>query len=569
MKHYRLAQVLRLFIFVGVCALLCFGESLYAQQDAGTLKLPQGHYVSPVSHPIKVSGTFGELRGDHFHMGLDIKSAKGASGDPILAVADGFISRIRVSAAGYGNALYIDHSNGTRSVYAHLDAFSPEIQHWLDSVHYKKESFELDEELSPKQFVVKAGQMIGKLGNTGSSQGPHLHFELRLSANDAGINPQLFGIPITDRTAPSLRGLSIYRYDAAGVPRHFRTFNLVAKGNKYSLSSAVSLPPGPFSIGIKAYDRQEGTSNLNGVYRIEALEDGVPYWQHSYDTVSFEETRYIQAHYDYASKARGNGYFYRLHRLPGDKLGIYERKEREGMLSLAAAETKILELRVTDTYGNLSTLNFQVQAGEELPALNPGAFNFMLRHDQSSQFELGDASVKVPAGAVYAPTYLDAGIKAAAAIALSRCYELGSDEEPLQVPVLVRLPLEDVPVQLRSKAYAASCTGLDLSSLGKRVDCDSPDFLCVELKNWANLAVFIDTVGPSITRMDRYNYRLSDKATARRWLRYRVSQQGQYVLASFDAKSGRLEIRRDKLAVGALRIEAWDELGNRSVLDTE
>ena len=128
-------------------------------------------------------------------MGLDIKSAHQASGDALYAVADGFISRLRVSASGYGNSVYIDHPNGTRSVYAHLDAFTPGIQRLLDSVHYARESFEVEVRLSPKQLPVRAGQQIGIMGNTGSSQGPHLHFELRLASNDAAFNPLLYDFP--------------------------------------------------------------------------------------------------------------------------------------------------------------------------------------------------------------------------------------------------------------------------------------------------------------------------------------------------------------------------------------
>ena len=520
-------------------------------------------YRSPVSHPIKASGTFGELRRDHFHMGLDVKSARGRTGDALYSVADGYVSRLRVSATGYGNSVYIDHPNGTRSVYAHLDEFTPEIQRLLDSVHYAEERFEIDVRLSPKQIAVAAGQQIGTMGNTGSSQGPHLHFELRRADTDAAMNPLMFGFPVRDGLAPSLRGLTVYQIDGDGRPTLAAQTNLRRSGDSYRLDDELRVPLGRIGFGLKAYDVAEGTSNLNGVYRIECRVDDELIWRVTYDTIAYEETRFIQAHYDFAARARGEGYFYRLYRLPGDRLGIYESAVEEGAVSMGFGESRRVEIEACDALGNSSVLRFAIRGDTARKSPEVPPFNYVLEPDTTADFALGDAAFRVERGSVYTKTFLRAAIRTPTRTgALSSCYEIGQDDEPLQLPVAVTLPLKRVPAELRSKVYLGRCDGEPRQAMPSEVQ---PDGLALrgEMRDWTDFAIFVDTVPPSIKELSRGVYRIADDVTGTGALRYRVTHDGVWVLASLDAKRNRLEVRADKLtAAGELRVEVVDAAGN-------
>ena len=526
-----------------------------------------GTYRSPVRHPIRVSGTFGELRADHFHMGLDIKSANQASGDALAVVADGFISRLRVSAAGYGNAVYVDHPNGTRSVYAHLDAFAPAIQAYLDSVHYAEETFELDVEPRPTRFRLRAGDALGTMGNTGSSQGPHLHFELRLAANDAAFNPLLYDLPVSDHRAPSLRGLSVYAVDDGGrAPRPLARLSLRGRGDRYTLDRTLTVPPGRVAFGLKAYDQQEGATNLNGVFRIVCRVDGATVWQTTFDTIAFEDTRYIQAEYDFGARASGQGYYYRLHRLPGNGLDLAEVAVDGGTVPVGFGESRAVEIEASDPFGNRSTLTFTLRGDTAAvaPAPPPPPYSFVVRPGAEAVLELGDARLLVPRGAVYADTYLPGEIRAPRVMgALSRCYDIGTDGEPLHRRIEVTLPTAAVPPALLERAYLGRC-----DRRGRAMDAGlsaDGDYLIGELRDWAPFALYVDTVAPTVRALGSRTFALGDDVSGARALRYRVTQGGDWVLATYDAKSARLEVRADKRDGRPLRVEVWDEVGNRGV----
>ncbi len=545
-------------VWVWVLCMLASGVLAQAQSPY----LPDT-YRSPVDHPIKVSGTFGELRSDHFHMGLDIKSSRGVVGDPIYAVAEGFVSRIKVSAAGYGNAIYVDHPNGTRSLYAHLDTYAPDLQRYIDSAHYAREVYELDiEDLGPTDLPIERGQLLGTMGNTGSSFGAHLHFELRLSENDAAFNPLLYDFAIQDSRAPEIRGLSIYTRLPNGATHNLERVTPRSTNGSYSLRDTLHVPPGEIGFGVKAYDRQEGTQNSNGVFMIEGETDGKRFWQSRYDTVSFEQTRYIQAHYDYLSHRSGGGYFYRLHRLPGDKLSLYAEVENNGFIDLSFGESRNVLITTCDAFGNAAVLTFTVLADGDAEMLPAPTYNYLVKQGEAANLAIADATLDLAADAVYTDTYLTTRASTdVPAEAYSRCYTIGSEEEPLHASAKLRIPLYDVPMELRPNAYVSPCDNANRTLSGTLTTGST--HLEVEVKNWGAYVLRLDTRKPTIRRLNRYTYLLSDDVTRARYLRYRVTQNGDWVLATFDAKNNRLELRRDKLGSGEIKVEVWDAAGNK------
>src|SRR5690554_1424403 len=187
-------------------AFLLMSPLVFAQKNH-----PKDYFVSPMDVPLHMSGTFGELRNNHFHSGIDFKTQQ-REGQNVLAAAEGYVSRIKVSTWGYGKALYITHPNGYTTVYAHLQKYSPEIEAYVKKRQYYQKSFEVEFFPGASDLKVTQGQLIGLSGNSGGSGGPHLHFEIRDSKTENIINPLFFGFDklITDTKKPILNHVTVY-----------------------------------------------------------------------------------------------------------------------------------------------------------------------------------------------------------------------------------------------------------------------------------------------------------------------------------------------------------------------
>ncbi len=180
---------------------------------------PKGYFRNPLELPMDLSGNFGELRPNHYHMGLDLKTNR-VENQLVHAAADGYISRIKIEPGGFGRAIYINHPNGFTTLYAHLNDFNPKLENWVKQQQYSKESWNIFLELTPGQFPVKQGDFLAYSGNTGGSQAPHLHFEIRRTTDDVNVNPMLFGFPLADNTAPRILRLAVYDRTGACMSNH-------------------------------------------------------------------------------------------------------------------------------------------------------------------------------------------------------------------------------------------------------------------------------------------------------------------------------------------------------------
>ena len=226
-------------------------------------------FMAPVDFKMALSGTFGELRSNHFHAGIDIKTY-GVIGKPIHAIADGFVSRIAVSPGGYGEAVYIEHPNGFTSVYAHCNAFSDKLSQWVKAQQYAKESFQVNLFPERNQFAVKRGDIIAYTGNSGSSAGPHLHFEIRKTNRQIPVNPLFFDFDIKDFIRPTIRGIKIYPFGKSSLINGSSSTaspEIAGWGPEYRLNNSDTLLlSGYFYFGIDTYDLLNDANNKNGVY---------------------------------------------------------------------------------------------------------------------------------------------------------------------------------------------------------------------------------------------------------------------------------------------------------------
>ena len=243
---------------------------------------------SPVRSPISMTGSFGELRNNHFHAGIDIRSATGVGGDEILAAATGFVRKISISSTDYGKSIYIEHPNGYTTLYAHLEKFRPDLDAAVKTHQYKVQKFETDIDFSPKDWPVTVGDLIGYMGNTGASKGAHLHFELRETNSSEVLDPAEYGVPIQDNIAPLIRRVKLYGFDSQGNESSSQIF-YASKLNKST--HLISVPGDMFSLGVDALDRSNNSWNWTGVKSIEMKVDGIVVYQFSKDHWCLEDTR--------------------------------------------------------------------------------------------------------------------------------------------------------------------------------------------------------------------------------------------------------------------------------------
>ncbi len=309
-----------------------------------------------------LSGTMGELRRNHFHAGIDIKT-QGVQGLEVYAAADGYVSRIKVSTGGYGNALYILHRNGTTSVYAHLQKYNSEIAEFVRKAQYSKKSFEIELFPEKNRFQIKKGDIVGFSGNSGSSAGPHLHFEIR-DSQQKPLNPLKFGFPeIRDNIPPEVRKIALRTMDKNSRINHRYgrfEFQVVRQGSNYILPVPIAAY-GNIGVEILTHDKLNGANNRNGVPYMELTLNQQQVFQQKLRTFSFAESRCILIHTDYQTAQQKSQRFVKMYVDNGNSLPFYKTSESRGILSIEADSLHKVQINLWDKHNNSRQVVFEIQ----------------------------------------------------------------------------------------------------------------------------------------------------------------------------------------------------------------
>ncbi|GET45778.1 M23 family metallopeptidase [Capnocytophaga felis] len=331
----------------------------------------QTDFASPLDIPLLLSGNFGELRPNHFHAGVDFKT-QGREGLNIYAVKEGYVSRIKVSAYGYGKALYITHPNGYTSVYGHLQKFAPAIEAYIKKQQYARKSFEIDVYPKENELVVKKKQLVGLGGNTGSSAGPHLHFEIR-DANSNALNPLLYGYEIKDNIPPDVYQVMAYplgREAQVNQSQLPQTVKLVKQADGSYVADKI-FANGMIGFGLQSIDKQNDTHHQNGVYKVSLAVNGETHFQYVFDKLSFNEARYINTFIDYQTYVNKKSRVQLLYRGKGNRIStIYTVNKNEGQLDVQENMDYLVTITAEDIKGNVSKISIPVE-GKKLKVKEP------------------------------------------------------------------------------------------------------------------------------------------------------------------------------------------------------
>jgi len=368
-------------------------------------------FISPVKISLSLSANFGELRSDHFHSGLDIKT-QGVTGKEVVATASGYIYRISISPGGFGRALYLRHPSGYLTVYGHLDRFIPEVEEYIVSQQYEKKSYLITAFPPKDKFRFEQGDLIAYSGNSGSSSGPHLHYEIRKSESEMPVNPLLFEFGTGDNIVPVIEKLAVYPVTDNTLINNqnkMKKYTVTGGHGNYYIPAANEIRiSGPAGFGIKSYDLLNDSYNKCAVYSIEMKIDSVSLFKYVMNEFSFSESRYINSHIDYETYIRERTHYEKTFLLPNDKLSVYQDVVNRGIFNFNEDRTYHVEITVADIHNNKSTLSFKVKGippkSLEKQVSTDDNVNIM-PYNRSNRFNTEDVSLSFPAGSLYDTLY--------------------------------------------------------------------------------------------------------------------------------------------------------------------
>jgi len=546
-------------------------------------KYPQYYFRSPIDFPIKLSGTFGELRTDHFHSGIDIKT-NGKQGKFIYAIADGYVSRIKISESGFGKAIYIAHPNGYVSVYAHLKKYNKKIEKFVRAKQYERELFAIQIFPKKNKFPVTKGEIIALSGNSGGSDGPHLHFEIRETKTEIPINPLLFGINVKDYVKPKISTLKVYPFDrnslidSSSFPVEYK---VVGWGQLHRLVNYGTIHvSGKIAFGIQTYDLFNDVNNKIGVYSIELYVDSVLYYSHRFEKFLFNETVYINSLIDYKEFKQNKRRIQKNYIDPNNKLSIYDSIINYGWITFSDTLYHNITYVVKDVKKNTSKLFFIVKSYlcENIDTvINDSTYvsgNRFL-YDTANSFENENIKIYFPENCFYDSFNFIFSESESIEEGFSKVYHLHNEYTPVHKRFNLSIKTDSLPEFLREKAI--------IIRLNEKDDPEPKGgqwkngFITAKVREFGRYTVIVDTIAPEIRPLNIhnkkkiYNYKtikikIIDDLSGIKF--YRGTMNDKWILMEYDAKNDLLTYFIDdrmKKGKNHFKLEVKDERGNLSV----
>ena len=450
--------------------------------------------------PLQLSGNFGELRPNHFHAGLDIRT-QGKVGLKIYSIESGYVSRIAASEGGYGKVIYITHPNGYTSVYAHLRKFEGVIDRLAKDIQYEQRAFQFDSTLIDTNLTVSKGDIIGYSRNTGGSAGPHLHFEIRNTLTEHPINPLHFGFDIKDNIAPKIYALGIYPLSVtSNVNGKNEKYILktVGNGKQYEIEAGKSITVnGKIGFGIYTRDKLTGSPFNFGIYSIELFKENQLVYKHQLDSLNFETSRSINAHMDFHEATKKKRKIQRSFLLQGNKLNTYSSVVNNGEFFFLKEDTIAMKYIVKDYIGNTSVIYFNVISSSNKLSYFQNKPLAMLSYGEENYFKDALLKIKFPASCLYQNTPLNISY----APAIGRCVTpiafINTLYDPLNDYMDLSFDISNIAKENRSKAVIVSLNAKKQILAAEGGITDSNWITC-KTRSFGPYTVFIDKNAPKI-----------------------------------------------------------------------
>ncbi len=534
------------------------------------------YFRIPVDYSITLSGSFAELRKTHFHAGIDIKPKSKTGIDTIRASADGYVSRIKVQTGGYGQALYIDHPNGYTTVYAHLDQYADSITTFIRDIQRKTQSYTLDIYPDSTAFSFKKGQVIGLMGNTGRSYAKHLHFEIRETESEIPVNPALFGLKPKDDRPPVVLSVDIHQISSDFHEHHSKTYFPVGKKDgTYTINNGqVTFPAWKCGISVQSYDLMNGATNRNGVFYQKTYVDDTLVHSFTLDKVSFDETRYINSHVDYAQRVDKNRTLVRTFTLPGNRLSVYDSLKNDGLISLYKNQPRDIRIVLGDIEGNETEINFTINRAEEIPAPENIPFNFKIQQGTSDTVNALGSQVIFRKNSLDRDLYLGVSKE-------KNIFQIGNTSTKLFTPIKIQLPIDEISPEHHSKTGIWYQDEEEWINLGGNIQDDN---LFTFSGGLGKFKLGIDTIPPTIQITTPVNLLKPGKNVKALLddniktggmaseVAYAVTIDSNWIVAAYKIMTRELRFSiPDGLLPGShsLSIEAIDHHGNKTVKQLE
>ena len=513
--------------------------------------IDNNYFTKPLSIPMYLSGTFGELRGNHFHSGLDIKT-QGVIGKQVLAAADGYVSRIKISPWGYGKAIYLKHPNGYSTVYAHLNHFNSIIDSIVKAEQYRRRSFAMDFYPEKDLMKLKQGEVLAYSGNSGGSGGPHLHFEIR-DPQERPLNPMNFGITVADTKKPEIFMLRLYKiYTGQNLQiEDFKSY----KGKIPLNADKVIDASERFFIGVGAIDKQNGASNRNGIYGYKVLLDSQIVFHYQADRLVFSEKRFINAFIDFAYFIAHKSRLMITRVLPGNKSSIYDLVKNNGIIHLQDTLKHRIDIHVFDHKNNQSSYTFHVKKEKEMPLfkfkelLPPNLF-----YNKDNSFETSDAKAFIAENTVYEDVQFSLSSKKNPYTPYSKLIRFGNAHIPMHKYANLSIKCDStLKPELYAKAAIVSLTRNNgwYYEGGKYND----GYVHVRTRSFGEYFIVVDTIAPvikagniysgkNISNLQNITMEISDNLSGIKSYIANVNQK--WVLGEYDPKRNLLTFPIDE-----------------------